>query len=210
MDSAATLFLGVVVAHALAVASPGPDFAMVVRRSLALGRRAGLWTAAGIGLGIVFHVAWGLFGLAALARRMPHLLDLVGVAGGAFLLWTGIGALRSAPREGDKGDAPAAARGGDWRSLLVGLATNVLNPKAMLFFAALFTMVVRSPLDWPLMLALALWLPLSTFGWFALVAIALGRPRARRALLRHAHWIDRAMGVVLIGLGGSLLAGSLP
>ena len=49
------VFATVVLAHALAVASPGPDFAMVVRQSLAFGRGAGLWTAAGIGSGIIFE-----------------------------------------------------------------------------------------------------------------------------------------------------------
>lgn len=210
MDSAPALFLAVALAHALAVASPGPDFAMVVRRALAFGQRAGLWTAAGIGLGIVFHVVWGLFGLSAAARHLPWLLDALGLAGGLFLLVTGAGALRSQPRQALESDGDTGAPGSAWRSLLVGLATNVLNPKAMLFFAALFTVVVRGPLEWPLMLALGLWLPLSTFAWFALVALVLGRPAARRRLLAWAHWIDRAMGVILIGLGVSLLAGSLP
>ena len=55
-------FLTVALIHLLAVASPGPDFAIVVRESVAHGRRAGTWTAVGVGTGIFVHVAYSLLG----------------------------------------------------------------------------------------------------------------------------------------------------
>ena len=84
------VFATVALAHALAVASPGPDFAMVVRQSLAFGRGAGVWTAAGIGSGILFHVAYGLFGLNWLTQRYPQSLTVLGVAGAfvGYLIFT--------------------------------------------------------------------------------------------------------------------------
>lgn len=199
------VFGTVALAHALAVASPGPDFAMVVRQSLAFGRGAGLWTAAGIGSGILFHVGYGLFGLGWVTERFPQSLTVVGVAGAAFLIYMGLGALRARPQAGTGDALPPAQPGNRLKFFGIGLLTNVLNPKAMLFFVALFTAVVAVPASAAIQVALGLWLPLATFAWFALVATLLGSPAARRRLHRVAHWIDRGMGVVLLTLGTSLL-----
>lgn len=199
------IFATVVVAHALAVASPGPDFAMVVRQSLAFGRGAGLWTAAGIGSGIIFHVGYGLFGLGWLTHRYPQSLTALGAAGAVFLIWMGSQAVRARPLPEDPEELPPPQPGDRLKFFGIGLLTNVLNPKAVLFFVALFTAVVTGPVSAPLMLVLGLWVPLATFAWFAFVATMLGNAVTRRKLRHAAHWIDRAMGVVLLILGAGML-----
>lgn len=205
MDSAFAIFATVALAHALAVASPGPDFAMVVRQSLAFGRAAGVWTAAGIGFGILFHVGYGLFGLGWLTQQYPALLTALGYAGALFLLYMGMGALRSKPLP-VLDDALPLAQPGGWKKFFgIGVLTNLLNPKAMLFFVALFTAVISGPTSGWMQLALGLWIPLTTFAWFAFVATMLGNPLARRKLRGVAHWIDRAMGAVLLALGAWML-----
>ncbi|NKF23832.1 LysE family translocator [Solimonas marina] len=202
--SGLAVFGAVAAAHALGVASPGPDFAIVVRQSLARGRAAGLWTAAGIGSGIFFHVAYGLFGLAWLTRTFPWALSIIALAGAAFLIWMGSKALRAPPAaasdDGEPIPVPTTA-GSAWRDYTAGLGTNVLNPKATLFFVALFTAVVSGPIATWLMVVLALWLPLTTFAWFATLAMLLSHAGLRRALRRHAQRIDQAMGVILVALG---------
>jgi threonine/homoserine/homoserine lactone efflux protein len=206
VDSALAIFATVALAHALAVASPGPDFAMVVRQSLAFGRAAGVWTAAGIGSGILFHVGYGLFGLGWLTQQYPALLTALGYAGALFLLYMGVQALRAQPLPDQQEDLPPP-QPGDWAKFVgIGVLTNVLNPKAMLFFVALFAAVITGPTSALMKLALGLWIPLATFGWFAFVATMLGNPLARRRLRHAAHWIDRAMGAVLLLLGTGMLA----
>lgn len=208
-DAAWALFGAVAAAHALGVMSPGPDFAIVIRAALTQGRAAGVWTAAGIGSGILFHVAYGLFGLRWLTQRFPWSLDAIALAGAAFLIWMGSSALRAQPMTAEM-PVNAETTRGDWkRHYGVGLATNVLNPKATLFFVALFTTVVSGPVSMPMMVVLAIWLPLSTFGWFATVAVMLSHAGLRSGLQRHAHRIDRAMGAVLIALGLAVIASTL-
>jgi len=199
------VFLTVALAHALAVASPGPDFAMVVRQSLAFGRSAGLWTAGGIGAGIFFHVAYGLFGLNWLTQRYPQSLTLLGVAGALFLLWMGSQAVRAKPLPDTDEQLPPAQPGDYARFFGIGVLTNVLNPKAVLFFVALFTAVVTGPVSTGLKITLGAWIPLATFGWFAFVATMLGSAGTRHKLRHVAHWIDRSMGVVLLALGAGML-----
>ena len=203
------VFATVALAHALAVASPGPDFAMVVRQSLAFGRGAGLWTAAGIGSGIFFHVGYGLFGLNWLTQRYPQSLTVLAVAGALFLIWMGSQAVRAQPLPDNGEQLPAAQPGDAAKFFGIGVLTNVLNPKAILFFVALFTAVVTGPVSTLLKIVLGLWIPLATFGWFAFVALMLGNPAARRRLRHVAHWIDRAMGAVLLVLGAGMLVGLL-
>lgn len=203
------LFAAVASAHVLGVMSPGPDFAMVTRQSLALGRSAGVWTAAGIGSGILFHVAYGLFGLRWLTGQFPWSLNAIALLGAAFLIWMGTQALRAQPLSAEV-DSGVVAERGDWkRNYLIGLATNVLNPKATLFFVALFTTVVAGPVETRMMLVLAVWLPVSTFAWFASVALLLSHTGLRTRLGRHAHRLDRAMGAILIALAVAVIANTL-
>lgn len=204
-DSGLAIFGAVAAAHALGVISPGPDFAVVLRQSLAHGRAAGIWTAAGIGSGILFHVGYGLFGLSWLVRRLPWSLQAIAVAGALFLLWMGLTALRAQPLTEPSDAAAPLARNSAGAHFLIGLATNVLNPKATLFFVALFTAIVSGPLPRGLMLALGAWLPLATFAWFASLALLLSHAGLRAALRRHAHRIDRAMGAILLLLAGAVL-----
>jgi RhtB (resistance to homoserine/threonine) family protein len=204
-----TEFLTVAVAHLLAVASPGPDFALVLRQSLAHGRRVAVWASLGIGCGISVHVAYCLLGLGLVLKDSPLALDVLRYLGAAYLVWVGLQALRARPRAGDvdlaEGDA-APTDGAAWRQ---GFLVNVLNPKAALFFIALFALRV-SP-DTPVLLKLGYgaWLVGATAAWFVLVSLVFTRPEIRRRFLRHGHWIDRALGLVFLLFAVALVRAEL-
>lgn len=201
MNEAWALFGAVVLAHALGVASPGPDFAVVIRNSLAQGRRAGMFTALGIGSGIVVHVAWGMFGLGWAVHRVPALLEVLRYGGAVYLFWMGIQALRSRPAASTAASAvEPAPRLALARAYLAGLATNLLNAKALLFFLALCSSVLAAGASPALRLGLGLWLVLATAAWFSMVACTAGHPKLRARLSAQAHRIDQAMGLLLIGL----------
>ncbi|MBA4286620.1 MAG: lysine transporter LysE [Xanthomonadaceae bacterium] len=204
--SPASLFATVAIAHALAVMSPGPDLAVVTRQTLAHGRRAGLLTALGIAGGISFHVAYGMFGLAFAIERFPALLMVLRVIGAALLLWIGWGAIRAQPLADPVAAMPASdgqrAAAGDFT---IGLATNLLNVKAMLFFVALCSAVITGATSTAVKLGLGAWMIVTTGLWFGVVAWTLGHPRIRSRLVRSAHWIDRAMGAILLLLGTGML-----
>jgi threonine/homoserine/homoserine lactone efflux protein len=209
MSEAWAIFGAVVAAHALGVSSPGPDFAVVVRQTLAHGRRTGVATALGIGSGILVHVGWGMFGLGWAVDRLPMLLDVLRYGGAAVLLWIGLKALRSQP-PADRPDAVAAARGdaAPSRAWALGLATNLLNAKAMLFFVALCSSVIAAGASPALRVLMGLWMVVATAGWFSFVAWTVGHPAVRGRLLSHAHRIDRAMGVILVLLAGWIAFGA--
>jgi threonine/homoserine/homoserine lactone efflux protein len=208
MNEPWTIFGAVVAAHALGVSSPGPDFAIVVRQTLAHGRRAGTATALGIGSGILVHVGWGMFGLGWAVERLPVLLQVLRFGGAAVLLWIGFKALRSQPlSSGEGADTSTHPEASVLRAWTLGLATNLLNAKAMLFFVALCSSVIAAGATPTLRGLLGLWMVFATAAYFAFVAWTIGHSAVRRRLLAHAHRIDRAMGMILIALAAWVVFG---
>ncbi len=198
-------FMTVALVHLLAVASPGPDFAVVVRESVAQGRRAGSWTALGVGCGIFVHVAYSLLGIGLIVSQSIVLFNLFKWLAAAYLVYLGWRALRARPMSLgaiDGANAPVARSA--WRAFVIGFVTNGLNPKATLFFLSLFTVVI-SP-DTPLLVqaGYGLYLAGATALWFLLVAWLFSRGRVRAGFARMGHWFDRLTGAVLIGLGARL------
>lgn len=198
-------FMTVALVHLLAVASPGPDFAVVVRESVAQGRRAGSWTALGVGCGIFVHVAYSLLGIGLIVSQSIVLFNLFKWLAAAYLVYLGWRALRARPMSLeviDGTNAPVARSA--WRAFVIGFVTNGLNPKATLFFLSLFTVVI-SP-DTPLLVqaGYGLYLAGATALWFLLVAWLFSRGRVRAGFARMGHWFDRLTGAVLIGLGARL------
>ena len=198
-------FLTVAVAHALAVASPGPDFAIVLRQSIAHGRRTAVWTSVGIGCGISVHIVYSLLGLGFLLKNSPMGLLVFKFLGAAYLAYVGGQALRAQPNTGDvnladDGAGTPTARGA-WST---GFLVNVLNPKAALFFISLFPLAVSPSTPKLVQAGYGLWMALATMAWFAFVSVVFTKPEIRRNFLRHGHWIDRALGVVFVGFAVSL------
>jgi RhtB (resistance to homoserine/threonine) family protein len=206
-------FSKIALAHALAVMSPGPDFAMVLRQSLTHGRRTAVWTSIGIGSAISLHVTYTLLGVGLLLKSSVLAFTLLKYAGAAYLGWIGVQALRSQPHAAtgalDGSVVPAKAVPTDGAAWGTGFLTNALNPKVALFFIALFPLVISPQTPKLIQAGYGLWMALSTMAWFSFVAVLLTREKLRRAFLRHTHWIDRALGVVFIAFAVSLALASL-
>jgi threonine/homoserine/homoserine lactone efflux protein len=209
-------FLKVAVAHMLAVASPGPDFAMVVRQSIAHGRKAAVWTSIGIGSAILVHVTYALLGIGILLRTYPVAFTAVKFLGAGYLAWIGAKALMSRPRHG-LAEAPFGSKAALTRpaaptpraAWVTGFLTNVFNPKATLFFVAIFASLIDPLTPKAIQGAYGLWMSATTMAWFAMVSLFFTRERIRSAFLKGGHWIDRVMGAVLIGLAAALALASV-
>ncbi len=142
-----TEFLTVALIHLLAVASPGPDFAVVVRESVTHGRRAGLWTALGVGTAIFLHVGYSLLGIGLIVSQsivLFNALKWLAWLAAAYLLYIGFKAIRARPTAPAAEDLAASAGERTARGAFTsGFVTNGLNPKATLFFLSLFTVVIN-------------------------------------------------------------------
>ena len=193
-------FLTVALVHLLAVASPGPDFAVVVRESVTRGQRSGSWTALGLGSGILLHVGYSLLGIGLIVSQSILLFNLFKWLAAGYLVYLGWRALRAQPMVLEafaSQDSPRSAR----RAFALGFITNGLNPKATLFFLSLFTVVIDPQTPLGVQVGYGLYLALATGLWFCLVAWLFSRDRVRVGFARMGHWFDRLTGALLIGLG---------
>ena len=198
-----TQFLTVAIIHLLAVASPGPDFAIVVRQSITHGRTTALWTSLGIGTGILIHVSYSLLGLGLIISRSIVLFSIMKTLCALYLIYLGISALKSRPMQEQNAmeevgrhqpPSPLAA----YRT---GFFTNGLNPKATLFFLSLFTVIIDPATPLVIQAGYGLYMALATALWFSCLSFFFGHERVRLVFYRIGHWFDRITGLVLIGLG---------
>lgn len=187
----------------LAVMSPGPDFIMTVQSSLRHGVRAGIWTALGIALANLIHIAYVHIGIGALIAHSLLAFTVLKLLAAGYLIYLGIGALRSQPQAAidivPVLDSPTTASSRS--AFRQGFITNALNPKAALFWLSYLTLVIDPAMDKALLLGFITLLLATAFVWFSLVAYFLSRRAVRERFLRCGHWFDRAMGALLVGLG---------
>ncbi|MCB1559227.1 MAG: LysE family translocator [Alphaproteobacteria bacterium] len=199
-------WLTLIVVFSVAVISPGPDFVMAVRNSIIFSRRAGIWTAIGFALGVLVHVTYTIFGISAIIAQSVLLFNLIKWAGALYLIYFGIKALQS---KGMGKKAVEDATSGhlrnnnmsDFQALRSGFLTNCLNPKATLFFLAIFSQIIspETPVLWQIIYGLTC--AIMVFIWFALVALILNQGPIRNAFLKATKWIDKTCGALLIALG---------
>jgi RhtB (resistance to homoserine/threonine) family protein len=185
--------------HAVALISPGPDFAIVTRLAIVSGRQTGLWAAAGVAAAIGVYVLVCALGLSLVIAALPWLSRVLAFAGALYLAWLGIQCLRS---KGQLPEAQSNELGG--KAFIAGFLTNLLNPKAMLYFSSVLSQVLTPDLGaadttllWGILVG-------ESFLWFGLVAVLFSSQRVLGWLRRRLQWFDRVVGVVLLGLAAKL------
>lgn len=207
------------------IVAPGPDVVQVIRvapRSM----RAGIMCALGICTGIVVWLTASLAGLSALIAARPSLLGLLQLVGGGFLLWMAYGSIRSglaqrrsalssarstsqdsAENAGsfDEEHIEQAVSTGDveditaGRAYKLGLLTNLSNPKALVFFGAVFAQFIRPDmgLEWTVFIAIIL--AVVSVAWFSTFALIVRA--AARFLTKYSAHLDIGSGLIFGALG---------
>ncbi|MFP8903151.1 LysE family translocator [Streptomyces atacamensis] len=215
-------FLGVVL---LAYLVPGPDFLVIVRAAVlrpALGRAAAL----GAQTGLCVHMLAAALGLSVIAARSPAAFTAIKLAGAAYLVHLGVRALIAVRRSragqprgrGPSPDVRSDGRGDGedeghdipWRgSFVQGLLTNILNPKAALFFLSVLPQFVDrgGPMTEQVFFLGVLDVVIGVVYWLALVNVAarlrtlLNRPAFRHRWEATTGWLFIAIGVGLATVG---------
>ncbi|MCK1969432.1 LysE family translocator [Franconibacter sp. IITDAS19] len=194
-----TLFVATIAA--LGMLSPGPDFFLVIKNAARYRRAAALTTAAGVIFGVITHMTYCVAGIAVVITTTPWLFGLLKYAGAAYLIWLGVQALLA--RGGSKlAVSDVACEEVSLRkAFLQGYLCNLLNPKATLFFLAMFTQVlnVNSGLGEKLWYA-GIIVGLTVVWWPLLVVLIQSEP-VRRGLTKAQKIIDKLLGGMLLALG---------
>ncbi|MFA5926527.1 MAG: LysE family transporter [Parcubacteria group bacterium] len=196
------LLIGTVaLVHLLAAMSPGPDFFMAVRNSLAYSRKTGMWTAVGFGLGMGVHISYCALGLAVIISKSILLFSAIKFLGAGYLVYIGIKSFFSKSphieikQEETKEDISALS------AVKMGFLTNALNPKVTLFFLGLFTLVISPDIPKSVLLIVSLIMIVNTILWFSLVAVFFTQKRVRKVYERFEGVFSKFFGGLLILLG---------
>ena len=185
----------------LAAVSPGPDFVMTVRNSLCYSRRAGIFTSLGISLGLGIHLIYCAAGVGYIISKSLLLFSIIKWLGVIYLIYMGISSILA---KGSKLEVTGERIGPDltrMQAFKMGFLTNVLNPKATLFFLSLFTFVIGNATPLYVILTIAVIILGTAFVWFTIVSIFLAQQRVQRIFLKYEKAINYTLGGFLILLG---------
>ena len=197
-------FLGV---FALAIISPGPNFILVTNTALNRSRSEGVLTSMGVATGSGIFAFAGLVGLLPLVHSLPHFAEIMRFVGGGYLVWIGLGLLRTrrseiVPKATDKAIGTSAMV-----AYRTGMLTNLTNPKAWAFYLSLFTLVMGP--DFPLWgkVFLNISMFLISLVWYTSVACLVSSRTFQPLFLSYRPVIQGILGCLLILVGGRILWG---
>ncbi|MDK8798037.1 LysE family translocator [Corynebacterium sp. MSK044] len=198
-----------------AIASPGPDLVQIIRLG-AKSRAVGVACAVGIMLGNTVWIAASLLGLSALIKAVPEVLAVLQLVGGIYLLFMGVGAIRAGLsarklQVAEPGTEQASAHANSKelttaQALRIGVYTNLSNPKAVLFFGAVFAQFITPGMGWEWMLLILITLVVIGFGGF--VGFAVLVDKLASFLARWGHVVDLVTGLVFVALAVWMLVGA--
>lgn len=217
--------------HLLAVMSPGPDFILVTKNSLTFSRKAGIYTALGIALGLIVHITYSLTGLGLLLKHNQNLFRIIQIVGGSYLAYIGLSSLYSLfkkMRENDKVKSLSSSIAYDYdsetevklkefnhehtisdisikKAITMGWITNVFNPKAGLFFVSIFTQFFEDKETILTKIIVAFAITIVTFLYFSLVSIGITTQSVKEKYLQLEFIIEFIFSCIILILAASIL-----
>ena len=203
-----TLITTVVVAHFLALISPGPDFLLIVRSALRHKRNHAVGVAAGIAVANAVYIVLCMLGVGSLIARSLWLMVGLKVAGACFLMYVAIHAFRAKRSDYDFIGGMSAenrTQSSFFKEFGLGLLSGLSNPKNIIFYISLFAVILTPTVGTGLKIGLGVWMVALIFVWDSMIVFLLGQNRIRSFFGKAAFYIDKAAGAVLGLLGVKLL-----
>lgn len=193
--------ISVTVISLLGMLSPGPDFFLVLKNAARYSRAAALTTVAGIVCAVIVHMTYCVLGLAIIIAQTPWLFNIIRYSGAAYLIYLGIKALRSQNHYTLQAEAVQKQEISLKAAFLQGFLCNLLNPKATLFFLAVFTQVIDIHTGlWEKIAYAGIIVGLAVLYWPILVYL-IQHAAVKRCLNSIQNQVDKLLGGVLILFG---------
>ena len=193
----------------LGAMSPGPSLAVVLRNTMVGGRRQGVMTGIGHGIGFGIYAFLAAAGIATALTLHESTETVLKWGGIALLLWLGLNFLKASRGEpyessGEAGHGPSGRVG-----FTQGFAIALLNPKILAWMLALYAPFIEADIDTETLLGMGL-LGMTIDGtWYVTVATVLTRGDGVSKLRAQARRIDAAMGVLMFVFAALIYNGVL-
>lgn len=209
-----SLLLTICALHFVAQLSPGPDVLLITKSSASTSRANTLKIILGISVGIVVWVVLTLLGFTVLMQQFPWIQQVLMLLGGVFLArmgWAMLnGGLKTLKQETNLDETQQLAAAESKNHFLLGLLTNLSNPKTLIYFSSVFSLALSSSASAHLKTQLAVIIPIQTFLVFALFMLIMSMPKIKTAYQRSGSYIDIISGglflIFAIWLGLDALA----
>jgi threonine/homoserine/homoserine lactone efflux protein len=207
------IFVTVAIAHFLALLSPGPDFVLVVKSAIKNNGKSAIGVALGIASANAVYIGLCLVGVGSiLAASVPIMIGLK-IIGGLFLIFLAVQALRARKSSYNNLDIADSAdsnsiKTGFLKKFITGFMSGILNPKNLLFYLSLFTVVLTPEVGFAFKLGLGVWMTVIVFLWDLSIIFILSTGKVRSKFTKVAYYIDKATGV-LLGLIGFAIVKSV-
>ena len=182
--------------------TPGPNMAYLAVLSASKGRRAGFAATLGVALGLLFVGLAAALGLTALISNSRGLYQALRWGGVLYLLW-----LAYEGWSGEEETSPGKATAADSRYLMRGLVTNLLNPKAGIFYIAILPTFVDEarPLVGQAVSLSIVYVAIATLVHSTIVLLAdAARPWLEDE--RRSKIVRRSLSLLLVGIAVWLFA----
>lgn len=200
-------FFTVAVLILLSAMVPGPDFALITKNTLLYSRRVGILTAFGIAIAAMVHVTYCVLGVGLIISESLAIFTTIKIIGGLYLIYLGMQAFFAKHHSQPIGVESTFTKNtlSDIAAFRQGFLCNLLNPKATLFFLALFTVIINpnTPIFWEIVYASEMFIII--FGWFSALTFILSHARVTKLLARAEKYIIKILGIFLFAFGIALL-----
>jgi threonine/homoserine/homoserine lactone efflux protein len=193
--------------HLVALVSPGPDFAMILRSSIQHGKQYALLSALGLTCGVAFHVTYCMLGLNLLINSLPYFIYVVAAFGSVYFFYQGYKSIAFAIKTKNQEislatfnhtNATASNENMTWKAISTGFFTNALNPKAFVYFLSFFAVAIAKIKTPYLSIAVSVEVILLTWLWFTFLSLIVSSDRFLKIMHKYNFVTNVSIGVVFI------------
>lgn len=207
------IFATVALAHFLALISPGPDFVILVKSAVKNESKKAIGVALGISIANALYIALCLIGIGSLLATSVYIMIGLKVAGGLFLIYLAVQALRA--KKSDYASLSAQVNVNEkqettlFKEFIVGFMSGILNPKNILFYLSLFTVVLTKDVSLTFKIILGVWMSSLVFIWDSAIVFLLSGDNVRRKFAKLSYYIDKVTGAILGLVGLAIVKNAL-
>ena len=199
------MFIWSAFAHLIALTSPGPDTAIVIRQVSIHGRLEGIKTSLGIGFGILIHCILAISGISLIILANDLYKFVISLVGGIYILYLGLTMYLSGDTQSSDNASPITSKN---NSFYIGLITNIFNIKAFLFFVSLFAILMES-LNGIYFYLYPIYFSITSALWFIFLSFVLTNSKYKNFNIYKNKYILSIMSLVLCLIGLYVLISAL-
>jgi RhtB (resistance to homoserine/threonine) family protein len=203
-------FLNVALIQFIALLSPGPDIALVLKNSVLHSRFVSFMAVLGISCGALFYAILSVSGFGYITSHYPHVFIGIKLSGALFLFYLGLSSIRHYCKEKKRSEDSKldktlnqvlTAKKAFWQ----GLFTNLSNPKAIIYFVSVFSQFINKETTSLFIFGIVIEVFVLTLFYFALVANLFSFNKLKEQCLKKKHLIELITGVFFVILSPILI-----